>query len=278
MWVRVVQRNDETDVNLVVRGVIEEPATLGMIVERPAGRVHDQPFVMPGRINFPGLLEADAIMLRIRVCAKIEAIDKFFAEITADTFSEDRVTRGQFVPGLIGVFFRAIFGDPHIGRGDAGYPSLIIVENLGSGEAWKYVDAEGFGLLPEPLTESPETNDVVSLVMHRPGYEQAGRPEALVRARQKIDVVALDLGLDGRTSFFPVRKQLIQSRGLEDVARQYVGTDFGSFLYDDDRQACIALHQATRRREARRPTADNNNVEFHHFACSRFCHIARSRV
>ena len=42
--------------------------------------------------------------------------------------------------------------------------------------------------------------------------------------------------------------------------------DFGALLHDDDAEIGIELLQPDRGREARRPGADDHDVEFHGFA------------
>jgi len=49
-----------------------------------------------------------------------------------------------------------------------------------------------------------------------------------------------------------------------------VGADFRPLLHHDDRQIGIKLLQPDRGGEARRPGADDHNVEFHRFARRQF--------
>ncbi len=65
MRVAVVQRNDQTQVHLVIRGVIEKAAALGMLVERPACRVNDEALLVLGGVDFPDFLDADSVVLRV---------------------------------------------------------------------------------------------------------------------------------------------------------------------------------------------------------------------
>jgi len=54
--VPVIERDDQPEVDLVVRRVIQESATFGVIVEWPTRRVHDEPFLVPVRVDLPDLL------------------------------------------------------------------------------------------------------------------------------------------------------------------------------------------------------------------------------
>ena len=72
------------------------------------------------------------------------------------------------------------------------------------------------------------------MIVHRPGYEQTWRADALLRAGQEIDVVAFHRRRDRRTLLAPVRKQLVQRGWLEDIAGENVRTDLRAlFQYDD---------------------------------------------
>ena len=91
MRIAVVQRDDQAEKHLVVGRVVEKTATLGVIVERPARRVHDEPLLVQLGVNLPDLLDANAVVLGVGIRAQVELLHQLFAEITAHTLGENRV-------------------------------------------------------------------------------------------------------------------------------------------------------------------------------------------
>ncbi len=65
--VGVTEADDEADGDLVVFQVVEEAATVGVGLHRPAPAMHDQAGLVLLWPDFPQFLEADAVGLRITV-------------------------------------------------------------------------------------------------------------------------------------------------------------------------------------------------------------------
>ena len=76
----VVQPHHEPDRNLIVLKVIEERTAIGLAIERPAHGVNDGTGLVLGLIDFPKLLEGDAVGLRIAVLAQGEPLEQALGE------------------------------------------------------------------------------------------------------------------------------------------------------------------------------------------------------
>src|SRR5690625_1009557 len=90
-WVGVIEPNDVANRDLIVFQVIAERTTIGVSRQRPARRVNDQSWLVLGGIDFPELLDAKSIGLRIAVFHEIEMIDQTPAETASSAFGENRV-------------------------------------------------------------------------------------------------------------------------------------------------------------------------------------------
>ena len=224
--VAIIERDDQPKVNLVVGRVIQEPATFGVIIQRPAGRMNDEPLLVPLGFDFPDLLDTDAVVLRIGILAQPELRHEFFAEVAAYAFRENRVLAEQLVTRCEGTLLFAVLANPHVAGRHAGHAPLGVVEHLGGSEAREHVDAHGFRLLAQPLAQLAEADDVVTVIVHGTRQEQPRNRDRAGCAGQVVNPIAGTFRPDRRTLFFPVGNQFIEAGGLEDVPRQYVCADF----------------------------------------------------
>ena len=149
--VLVTKRDDETDINAIVRRVIKKAAALGVIIERPPSRMHNKTLVVFRGVNLPALLQANAVMLRIGVFAEIKALRDLLAKIAANALGENRIFSKQFVAGLVTGLLLAVLANAHVAGGNTGNATLLVVQHFRSRKSGKYVDAKGFGLLAKPL-------------------------------------------------------------------------------------------------------------------------------
>ena len=89
-------------------------------------------------------------------------------------------------------------------------------------------------------------------------------------AGQKVDVVALDWGVERGAEFFPVREKFIKSTGFDDGTREDMCANFGTFLDHANADLltflCCLLLQTTGGGQARWAGSDDDNVKLHEFA------------
>ena len=78
--VLVIQPDDKAIGHQIVFEVIKEGSAIGLAIQRPAGRMHDEAGFMLCRINFPQLLDANAIGLRFRFRPEIEFVAEAFGQ------------------------------------------------------------------------------------------------------------------------------------------------------------------------------------------------------
>ena len=78
----------------MIFSVIKECAAAGVGFRQwPANTVHNQPFLMLIRVNFPDFLNADAIVLRIFAFIEVEMRDQLLAEVPTAAFGKHRIAR-----------------------------------------------------------------------------------------------------------------------------------------------------------------------------------------
>ena len=74
MRILVVEMHDKADGDQIFVEMVDERASAGRTVERPALAVHDQSAMVLIWSNLPQLLDPDAVFLRIDAVAKVEAL------------------------------------------------------------------------------------------------------------------------------------------------------------------------------------------------------------
>ena len=218
VWILVIERNDEPQEHPVVCRVIKKSTALGVIVERPTGRVHDQPCIVFVCIDLPDFLEANAVVLRVRILSQIKTLHQLLPKIAVAAFGKNRVLAQQLISRLVARLLLSIFGNAHVACRNTCHPALVVIENFCCRESRKYVDSHCLGLLAEPLAQPAQADDVVTLVMHGTWHEQRGNTDRLRLAEQKVDVIACDGNRDGRALVLPIGKQLVEPCWLEHIA------------------------------------------------------------
>ena len=98
--VPVVEPDHKADRDLMVFQVIQERAAIGVAVERPADRVHDEAGLVPRRIDLPQFLDADRIGLRVGAVAQVKALDQRLGQRAAAAFGEQGLAADQLDPGV----------------------------------------------------------------------------------------------------------------------------------------------------------------------------------
>src|SRR5690606_16542720 len=91
MRISIAERDDEPDRDETAGRVIQETAAVGIVGQRPADRVQHLARTMPGRIDLPQLLEAEAVVLRVAKGPQVEAPLERTRELAAAAFGEDHV-------------------------------------------------------------------------------------------------------------------------------------------------------------------------------------------
>src|SRR5207249_8075958 len=114
--------------------VVKEGAAIDVAAERPADRMDDPARLVSGRFDLPQLLDADAEGLRIDPRTQIEALDQRLGERAAAALREQGETPMQLDPSGEICRWLPVPADTHISRSDAFHPSVLVIENLGSGK------------------------------------------------------------------------------------------------------------------------------------------------
>ena len=228
--------------------------------------MHDQPRLVFRRVDFPQLLDADAVGLRIDAVAQIEFLPQRLGQRAAAALGEDRLAGVQFHARLEGVAGLAVLADAEVAGGDALDRTILVVEHLGRGEPGVDLDAKRLGLLAQPAGEIAQADDVVAVVAHLRRRRQLER----ARFAQVEQAVLSGRRVERGAAFLPVGKQLGQRVRFEHGAGEDVGADFRALLQQADRDLpALLLGQlldADCRGQPRGASADDHDIVFHRFA------------
>ena len=238
--------------------MIQERPAVDRPPERPAQAVLDQPGLVVGGRDFPQLLDADPVGLRVAAVAQIETLHQLLGQRAAAALGEQRVARPQFHAALEVAGGLAVLADAHVAGGDAD-DAAVFLQQFRGGETGIDLDAQCLGLLTQPADDVAERDDVVAVIVHlRRGrhFERAGlgQEQEPIFARRRIERRAL---------FLPVGNQFVQRSRLHHRAGQDMGADLAAFFHQADRHVGVELLQPDRRRQARWPATHDHDVEFH---------------
>ena len=264
--VAVVEAGHEADGDLVRAEMVEERPAIGLPVERPADRVDDRALAVPGRIDLPELLDAEAEGLRADAVAQVEALEQLLGERAAHALREQGGPSMQLDARLVAGGPLAVLADAHVAGGDAADAAILGVQHLGRGEAREDLDAQRLGLLRQPAAHVAQADDVVAVVVHLRRRRQAdgslrGQEQEPVLARRRVERGAL---------LAPVGDQLVEGARLHHRAGEDMGADLRALLEHADRELAAMLDgelpQADRGGQPGGPGTDDHDVVVHPIA------------
>ena len=230
----------------------------------------DQALLVFGGIDLPDFLQPDAEFRRLAVGVEREFRDQLLGQAAARAFGEQRVFAEQFHAAGEGILVAAVLGDAHVAGRDAAHRAVFVVEHFGRGKARIDLDAERLGFRRQPAADIAERADIAVMIVHQRRHREIRQPDRAGR-RRPVEAVVLDLGLQRTIGVLaPVRDQFVERDRIDHGARQNMRADFGTLLHHDDVEIGVELLQPDRRGEARRPGADDHDVEFHGFARRKF--------
>ena len=238
VWVAVGQINDQTDDNLVAFNVIKE-GTAGVLgtddIQRPAGSVNHQTRLVLGGVDIPDFLDADTVVLRIRIGIQVVLLDQLLADVTTAAFGEQSVLATQFHAGGVKAFLRVAFAvNTQVTGENAFYYAILIDQRFLGGKARIDFNAQVLGLLSQPAAQIAQGDDVVTFVMHGLGDQHMRDLGRFGFAGQHVDVIAGHRGVQRCFQLFPIGEQLLQRTGFKHRTGENVGADFGAFFNNTD--------------------------------------------
>ncbi|OIQ82638.1 hypothetical protein GALL_355700 [mine drainage metagenome] len=249
--------------------MVEEGAAVGRAVERPAGGVQHSPRARLLRADFPQLLQAYRVALRIAPGVEPVARDQLAPELAARAFGEHRVFRAQLHAKLEVRPWFAVAAHAHIAGGDAAHDTGVVDQQLGGGEAGEDLDAQAFGLLRQPAHDVAQADDVIAVVAEAIGLQRR-RHRARAAAAEKQEQILGDWLQQRRALRLPVGQQLVERARVHDRARQDVRARLGSFLQHADRDLALLLRgellEPYRAGQPGRACADDDHVVLHRLA------------
>src|SRR3569623_1491291 len=170
--IRIIEMHHVTHCDAVAFEVIEETAATGAVVERPAQGMDHLAGLMPRRLDPPQLFEAEAELLHLATLAQRVARAQLFGERTARTFGDQRVFGVQLHARRIARLGRTVFGDAHVAGDNALDAAVIVIKQLGGGEARIDFHAQRLGPLAQPPAQLAQADDVITVVAHQRRHQR----------------------------------------------------------------------------------------------------------
>src|SRR5690606_4151011 len=97
--------------------------------------MHYQARFVLGRVDFPKLFNADAVMLWISILVQIEFLDQAFTQMTTAAFCKNRIFGMQFITrGKVMRRF-SIFTNAHVTGLDAFHGTIFMIEDFSRSKA-----------------------------------------------------------------------------------------------------------------------------------------------
>ena len=268
--VLVAQVNDEPHRHLLALQVVEVGAAQRLprpVAEGPAHCVQHPPGLVLVRLDFPDLLEANAIVLGVRLCVQLEALDELLAQMPAAALGKNSVLGAEFIARLVAGLLLAVGANAHVASRDANNGAVLPVEDFAGGKAREEHDPQGLGALRQPAAEGAEAGGVLALVAHSRRHQEAGHAHGQGGAQQIVHLVLDHRHAQWRALPLPVRHQLVQRAGFNDRPGQEVRADFRALLHQADAGLLPGLGRkagiADGGGQARRPSAHHHQVKLH---------------
>lgn len=171
----IVEADDKPDMNEIWFHVVEERTCVVVWTDRPADRMLNVSGLkqLMAVLDFPNLLESDAVQLRVAFISQIKLLDDFFTQRPPCSFRKDGLLPQNLHPPHEGLFGLPFFGNAEILGGDSLDMSFLSVEDFGARSSSYDVDAKIGGFLPHPPCEFTERDYVVSVVIDGFGEEES---------------------------------------------------------------------------------------------------------
>jgi hypothetical protein len=143
--VRIIERDDEAERDLVVLLMVEEAPAPG-IGQRPALRVDHSPWLMLLGRNVPQLLDAQPEYLRATLIAQVEDIGQPLGQRAPGSFRKEGVASVKLDPRLVVGTMAAVAGDAHVSGRDPLHRSVVVEQDFGGRKSGEDFDAQLFRL------------------------------------------------------------------------------------------------------------------------------------
>ena len=156
--------------------MVQETTAVGIVIHGPTGGVYHAAWLGFFRRNFPQLLHAQCVALRVFAGIELVVRDQLLTQVAARALGEDRVFTEQRHTQLEIASCHAVFADAHVAGSDTRYGTGIVIQNMRRSEARKDLNAQCFGLFAEPFRDSAQADHVTTVVV------KAARNQSVRRA------------------------------------------------------------------------------------------------
>src|ERR1700737_3398153 len=230
-WVGIVESDDEAERDDIIFAAVNPSAAVFFCGQRPAYGVDDLARGDAAGGDFPQLLDALAVGLRVAIAIQRKARDELLGERAASSLSEDHDFGLQIVAGfevrlgLILLVHALVIG------ADTGYPVTIFVaveEEFGARESPENRDAGFFHLGPQPLYKPVERDNVVAVIAQ--WWRRDGEFESAFLG-QEIDGFFGNFGIQ-RRFLLESRKKFAHGARIEQCAGKAVLADLAGLFED----------------------------------------------
>ena len=201
------------------------------------------------------------------------ALNELFGQVAADTVGENRDLRVDLDARLEALAFVAMAAHAAVPRPHAD-DTVAVHQQLGRGKTREHVDALRVDEPRQPFSKLLNRDDVIPVVAERRRRE--GKLD-LARSCEEVDAILVDLCGQRRPFGFEVGDQLPEGTRIQHGARQQMRTGFRRFFEEGDAQRLssrlLELGKPECRRQPRRPTADDQDVDVERLAVAHFAYL-----
>ena len=234
--VGIIERGHETQGDLIVRLVIQEPPAPGIAFrKRPTLGVDHAALHMLGGVDVPQFLDTDAVDLRLAIAFKVVFRLQLLCEMPARALCEQSIFCEKLHARLIVRLVAAILGHAHVARGDAAHRASIVIEDFSRREAWKDLDAEFAGLFGQPAAKVAKAAGVIAVVRHERGHRPVRQRGLAGAAHHPMPVVGHGHFGHRAALLAPFGQKLVQRLRIDHGSRENMRPDFRAFFKDTDR-------------------------------------------
>src|SRR5215469_2636162 len=162
----IVKTRDKTERYLVVLRAVNPCSSVLVKAERITHRVNHFTAIDATRRQFPQLLHADAVGLRIALVVEQETADQLLRERASAAFREDDDFGLQVVAGLEIRLLLAVLVDAFVIGANA-EDAAFFKQQFGSGKPSEHGYAGRFHLAAQPLNEMIDRDHIVAVIAQR---------------------------------------------------------------------------------------------------------------
>src|SRR5215469_4258958 len=223
----VVQAGYKPQRDHVVLAAVNPCAAVFTRSQRPAQAVDHLAGSDLAERQFPELLDALTVGLRVAVFGEVKFVDELLGERPARPFRENDDLRLKIVTWLE-IRLRLILLVESLVVSANPRDPVAVEQQFGTGKAGEHGDSGLLDFAAQPLHKTVERNDVIAMIAQR---WRSNREFEVALLGEEVNAFLRNRGIEWRF-LFKVGKQLAHRTRIEQCAREAVLTNFAGLLED----------------------------------------------